>query len=108
MPRFLNSGTNARANMNIVLTGGSGFVGRHLLTVLSSRGHRCKVLSRHPARCRELLLLPGVTVVRQDVFDRDRLADALQGADAVINLIGILNEKGRNGMGFLEDACRGR
>jgi len=39
--------------------------------------------------------------VRQgDVYDRDKLAQTLSGADAVINMVGILNESGRRGKGF--------
>jgi NADH dehydrogenase len=86
--------------MEIVLLGGTGFVGQHLLSVLSAAGHRCRVLTRNPARHRELGLVPGVALECANVFDRDDLVPRLEGADVAVNLIGILNEKGRNGMGF--------
>ena len=86
--------------MNIVLLGGSGFVGRNLLPELSARGHACTVLSRNTERCKELRLLPDVRLRRVDPFDQDALSSALDGADAAINLVGILNEKGRSGKGF--------
>jgi NADH dehydrogenase len=86
--------------MKIVLLGGSGFVGRNLLPVLTSGGHHCTVLTRDPERCRDIRLLPNVTLKRADPYDVDSLTATLSGADAVINLVGILNESGRNGKGF--------
>lgn len=86
--------------MNIVIVGGSGFVGRNLLPVLTARGHQCTVLSRDPERCRELRLVPGVRLERANPYDDADLVAAIQGADAVINLVGILNERGRRGRGF--------
>jgi len=44
--------------------------------------------------------LPEVRVVSVDVYDRAALVPLLRGADAAINLVGILNEPGRNGAGF--------
>jgi len=86
--------------MNIALLGGSGFVGKNLLPVLAARGHLCSVLSRDPERCREIRLVPGVELVRADPYDSQSLSTALAGADAVVNLVGILNERGRRGKGF--------
>jgi NADH dehydrogenase len=86
--------------MNIALLGGSGFVGKNLLPELTAHGHLCSVLSRDPERCREIRLLPGVTLVRADPYDTQSLSTALAGADAVVNLVGILNERGRRGKGF--------
>lgn len=86
--------------MNIALLGGSGFVGKNLLPVLTARGHQCTVLTRDPERCRELRLHTGVTLQRANPYDVKSLATALAGADAVVNLVGILNERGRSGKGF--------
>lgn len=86
--------------MNIAIVGGSGFVGRNLLPVLTARGHRCTVLSRDPQRHRELKLIPHVRLRRANPYDPASLTAALEGADAAINLVGILNERGRNGKGF--------
>lgn len=86
--------------MNIVLLGGSGFVGRNLLPVLTARGHNCTVLTRNAERCRELRLVPRLRLLQVDVFDGEALSKALAGAGAALNLIGILNEKGRSGKGF--------
>lgn len=86
--------------MNIVLLGGSGFVGRNLLPALTARGHSCTVLCRDIQRNRELRLWPGVRLQQVNPYDPEALTVALAGADAVINLVGILNERGRNGKGF--------
>lgn len=86
--------------MRIVLLGATGFVGHHLLPRLSEAGHSCLALSRYRMAVRELSVIPGVELRQADVYDADTLAGCLQGADAVINMVGILNESGRSGKGF--------
>jgi NADH dehydrogenase len=86
--------------MQIVLTGATGFVGRHLLAELSAMGHECRVLTRHDPHKQQLPNWPGVEYRKTDLRVAEDLAAALQGADGVINLIGILNEKGWRGKGF--------
>jgi NADH dehydrogenase len=102
--------------MRIVLLGATGFVGHHLLPVLSAAGHQCIVLSRYRIGCREIDLVPGVELRQADVHNVDVLKSQLASADAVINMVGILNESGRGGSGFrkvhvglvekLIEACR--
>ncbi len=87
-------------SMQIVVLGGTGFVGRHLMARLSAEGHRITVLSRNRVHGRELAMTTGVRVLGCDVHDRAAVAKHLAGADAAINLIGILNEPGRGGRGF--------
>lgn len=86
--------------MRIVLLGATGFVGRHLLPRLSAAGHHCLAFSRYRMACRELTVIPRVTVQQGDVFDPATLVAAFDGAEAVVNMVGILNEKGRRGKGF--------
>lgn len=86
--------------MRIILLGATGFVGHHLLPSLSAAGHACVVLSRYSPGCRELNVIPGVAVRQSDVYDEDQLNQHFAGADAVINMVGILNESGRKGKGF--------
>jgi NADH dehydrogenase len=87
--------------MRIVLLGATGFVGHHLLPELSAAGHDCLVLTRYRPACRELALIPGVQLVQTDVQDAQRLEQHFAGADAVISMVGILNEPGRKGEGFM-------
>ncbi|MGI9303689.1 MAG: complex I NDUFA9 subunit family protein [Gammaproteobacteria bacterium] len=85
----------------VCVLGGTGFVGKHLFNRLVEEGRRVKVLTRRRERHRELLVLPTVSVVEADVYDTARLTRELRGCDAAINLVGILNEKGRDGSGFM-------
>lgn len=101
--------------MQITLLGGTGFVGTALLARLAAAGHRLRVLTRDPSRARHLSVLPTVELVRANVHDPAVLSRELAGSDVVINLVGILNERGRSGRGFdlahaeltrkLVDAC---
>lgn len=84
----------------IVVLGGTGFVGRHLVLRLQRDGHAIKVLSRNREKHRELAVLPRVVIVNADVHDPVALRCHLAGADAAINLVGILNETGHDGSGF--------
>jgi len=88
--------------MRIVLLGATGFVGRHLLPELSRQGHRCDVICRNTSRCGHLRLIPGVRLRQVPALNHENLSVLLSGADAVVNLIGILNERGLNGKGFHE------
>lgn len=79
----------------ILVLGGSGFVGRHLVARLATDGHRVVVPTRRRERARHLILLPTVDVVEADVHDPATLASLVRGAAAAINLVGILNETSR-------------
>lgn len=85
----------------IGILGGTGFVGRTLANRLVRDGYRLRILTRNREAHREdLILLPGVDLVEANVYTPELLAQALSGCDAVINLVGILNERGRDGSGF--------
>ena len=75
----------------ICVLGGTGFVGSHLVSRLANDGYRVRVLSRHPERRRELLVLPEVELQSIDDSSSEALADRFSGCQAVINLVGILN-----------------
>lgn len=78
----------------IVVLGGSGFIGRALAARLASDGASVIVPTRNRDRARPLFLLPTVDAVEADVHDPATLARLVTGADAVVNLVGILNESG--------------
>jgi uncharacterized protein YbjT (DUF2867 family) len=79
----------------ICVLGGSGFVGSSVVAKLDQAGYAVTVLTRRRDSARHLSLLPNVTVVECNVMDDQALAAALNGADAVVNLIGILHQSGR-------------
>jgi NADH dehydrogenase len=86
--------------MKIIVLGGTGFVGRLLVTRLAREGHAVTLLSRNLGAHADRLLPPDVLLREMDVYDPDALRLEFVGADAVINLVGILNEHGDNGRGF--------
>lgn len=81
--------------MNILVLGGSGFIGRSVVERLVERSGggtgRIVVPSRRPARAKHIQLLPTVQVRDADVHDDAQLAGLVAGCDAVINLIAILH-----------------
>lgn len=84
----------------ICILGGTGFVGQALTRRLVAAGRRVRVLTRRRERHRELLVLPTAELVEVDVHNPVALREALSGAGAAVNLVGILNERGRDGRGF--------
>ena len=77
---------------SILVLGGSGFVGRHLVDALVARGYRVVVPTRRFDKARHLQVLPTVTVVATDVGRADVLTRLVERSAAVVNLVGILNE----------------
>ena len=86
--------------LTICVLGGTGFVGSYLLGLLARQGHSLRVPTRNRDRHRDLLVLPGVELLAADVHDPAVLAALVRGCDAVVNLVGILNERGSDGTGF--------
>lgn len=76
----------------VVVLGGSGFVGSHIVNRLSAAGYQVKVLARRREHAKHLILLPNVQVEECDVFFDAAMTRAIGGSDAVINLVGILHE----------------
>ena len=79
--------------MKILVTGGTGFVGTHVVNRLLHRGHAVAVLARDPRKARNRFNRP-VEIAEGSVLDRDQLAAAAAGRDAVVHLVGVINEKG--------------
>ena len=86
-------------NTNLVTVfGGSGFLGRHTVRALARAGWRIKVATRHPGRgffLRPLGTVGQIDFVKCDVSDAESVAAAVMGSSAVINLTGILFQKGQ-------------
>jgi NADH dehydrogenase len=78
--------------------GGSGFIGRYVVTNLARDGWLVRVAVRRPDEALFLKTagaIGQVTPVATNVRDRPSVARAVQGADAIVNLVGILHESGR-------------
>jgi NADH dehydrogenase len=83
---------------SVLVVGGSGFVGSHLVRRLAGRGLRVVVPTRRRERAKHLTLLPTVEVVEADVHDDAMLGRLCADQDAVVNLVGIL--RGGNGVPY--------
>jgi NADH dehydrogenase len=80
----------------VAVLGGSGFIGRHVCQRLAAEGYRVRVATRDRERAKEqLILLPTVDLAAVDVHDPAQLAAFVDGADAVINLVGVLHDGSR-------------
>ena len=77
---------------HVVVLGGTGFVGRHLVSRLLQGGNRVTVLSRGADAGKRRFKPQGASLIEGDVANADFLAAVLDDADAVVNLVGILNE----------------
>jgi uncharacterized protein YbjT (DUF2867 family) len=78
---------------NVLVVGGSGFIGRHLVASLAAAGIRVTVPSRRRERAKHLILLPTVDVVEADVMAPGSLERLCAGKHAVYNLVGILHSR---------------
>ncbi len=76
---------------NILLLGGTGFVGSHVAEKLARWPCRVTVPTRRRANARHLQTLPLVEVVEANVHDEQILTQLLHGHDAVVNLVAILH-----------------
>jgi NADH dehydrogenase len=80
-------------NNTVCLLGGTGFVGYHLANHLTHHGYTVNILTRRRERHRDLLVNPAIRIIEANVYDTDQLRRNFGEAGAVINLIGILNER---------------
>ena len=77
----------------IVITGGTGFVGRSVCEHLAAQNAACRLVvpTRRLANGRSVQVLPTVDLVQADVHDPQAMAAVLQGADALVHLVAILH-----------------
>ena len=76
---------------NVLVLGGSGFIGRHLVNAFAARAIKVTVPSRRRERAKHLLPLPTVDVVETDILVPGVLEALLRDHQAVINLVGVLH-----------------
>ena len=77
----------------ILVTGPTGFVGRHVVKALTSGGHPVRALV-HTASRESVLTRYDVEMVHGDILDPDSLSRACEGVEAVIHLVALLRETG--------------
>ncbi|MGV6871076.1 complex I NDUFA9 subunit family protein [Pseudochelatococcus sp. B33] len=89
----------------VTVFGGSGFLGRHVVRALAQRGYRVRAAVRRPDLAGHLQPLGAVgqiVAVQANVRFRESVARAAEGSDVVINLVGILQEVGRQSFGAVQ------
>ncbi|AYG57793.1 complex I NDUFA9 subunit family protein [Rhizobium jaguaris] len=83
----------------VTVFGGSGFIGRHVVRVLAKRGYRIRVAVRRPDLAGFLQPqgnLGQISTVQANLRYRNSIDRAVEGAQHVVNCVGILTESGRN------------
>lgn len=94
----LHAGPRVPQPKLVTVFGGSGFVGRYVVRALTSRGYRVRVACRRPDLAGHLQTLGNVgqiQLVQANLRYRWSVDRAVEGADAVVNLVGILSEGGK-------------
>ena len=86
--------------MKICILGGTGFVGRSLISALSKENNNITVITRDFDKNKDLAIYPNLRLIQEDVYNEKRILEVSKSHDVLINLIGILNEKGFRGKGF--------
>lgn len=86
--------------MKICILGGTGFVGRSLISALSKENYTITVITRDFDKNKDLAIYPNLKLIQEDVYNEKRMLEVSKSHDVLINLIGILNEKGFRGKGF--------
>jgi len=82
----------------VTVFGGSGFVGSQVVRALAKSGYRVRVAVRQPNLAYRLRMLGDVgqiEVIQANVRNEASVARALDGAEAAVNLVGVLWESGR-------------
>lgn len=91
----------------VTVFGGSGFLGGHVVRALAKRGYRIRVATRRPERASHLQPLGNVGqihAVQANLRVRWSVDRAVQGADHVVNLVGLLSESGRQTFAAVQDS----
>lgn len=72
--------------MNVMVTGGTGFIGSYVVTALLAEGHNVTILARDPGKIAAFTTNPGIRFVTGAIADRTAVRTALDGADACIHI----------------------
>jgi NADH dehydrogenase len=85
------------AERRVVIFGGSGFIGQHLARWLAETGWTVRIAARHPQVPESAAGAVTIEAVSADLADELQVRAALRGADAIVNLVGIVRAVGRQG-----------
>ncbi len=105
-PRVTDVGRMFEMQGLVTIFGGSGFIGAQTVRALAKQGYRIRVAVRQPGRGYRLRMLGDVgqiEVVQANLRNPDSVKRALSGAQACVNLVGILRETGRQGFMSLHE-----
>ncbi len=89
---------NNSPGKTVLVSGGTGFVGRFIVRELLANGHVVRVLGRSQAGATQIP--PEAEYVQFDITREDELESAAEGCNAVIHLVGILQEDRGRGVTF--------
>ena len=78
---------------NVLVIGGSGFIGQAVCNQLAQAGHKITVPTRRYEKAKHLLTLPTCQIVEANIHDRATLGRLVTGQDIVVNLLGVLHSK---------------
>ena len=95
----------------VTVFGGTGFVGKYVVRALARNGWRIRVAARNPLRAPQLKVMGEVgqiELARADLKQPESVALALEGAEAVVNLVGVLFESGRQTFDALQAKGAGK
>lgn len=88
----------------VTIVGGSGFVGRHTVKLLAAKGYRIRVLVRDTVAAEFLktaATVGQIAIEHADITRPDTLKGKFAGSDAVINLVSIMYQRGRQRFGAI-------
>lgn len=91
-------------NSLVAVFGGSGFLGRYAVSALAKAGYRIRVAMRHPNLGNYLVPMGQVgqiQLVKANILNREHVEATISGAEAVVNLVGVLRQSGRQRFGRL-------
>ncbi|MFM2112509.1 MAG: hypothetical protein RLZZ271_1169 [Pseudomonadota bacterium] len=77
--------------LRVLVTGGSGFVGRHVCEKLARMGCEITVPTRRRSQARNVQHLPRLSVVEADIHQPAQLQSLVRGHDAVVHLVAVLH-----------------
>jgi len=97
------------ASKLVTVVGGTGFLGQSVVNLLLRHGYDVQVLARHAADCKQMFPLTAgggrLRLRNADITQPKTIHDAFEGSWAVVNLVGILYEKGRQRFSSLHSQC---